>query len=297
MRRRWRSLAPWVGRAALLAAGLVLVAGAAYVVFNVEPGQMPSQPGEVQLVTERTDTWTPDRGDQEALRQRSLTTQDTGEGLLLQETLDAPAPPRGQRFQLALDDELEVADEPGARVSFPSTPLFNAPPERVYLAVPWEGQGPDETDPVGAIDTFRRMGTVEQHDVTLVRYHARHSSQFFVQGDTIWFRQSNRTALVEPVTGTIVDYHDEETLWTKPAQSDPLIGNLLNELTTKGKVWEATVQPTPASQAALLEQAIAARGEHLQGLLAKALPALGAGELLLWAAIANRPRRFFDGAG
>lgn len=290
----WRSMAPWLGRAALLAVGLVLVATAAYVVVHVDPGQLPTEADQPRSVTEHATTWTPDRGRQETLRQRTTVADASDDGLVHRESIDAPASPRGHRFQLPLDDRLEVDHEPGARVTFPPTPLFDAPPETVHLAVPWADEGPD---PVGALDTFRRMDTVEQDGVTLVRYHARHSAQFFVHEETVWFRQTNRTALVEPVTGAVVDYRDHETLWTKPMRSNPLIGNLLNDLTTREKVWEATVEPTEAAQAQLFEQAMTARSEHLRSLATTALAALAAGEMLLWAALAGRPRRFFDGAG
>lgn len=269
------------------------MAGSAYIVFHVHPTDTQAQTGQRASVTEQARTWAPQAGWEEHLRQRSVTLDDDGETLTLREHIETAASPRGDRFELPVDGTLHVAGEPGVRATFPTTPIFEAPPAVVYLGVPWET---DQGAVVGAIDTFHRMGVTEQDGLELVRYHAREASQFFVHDGTIWYRETNRTALVEPVTGLVVDYHAQETLWTEPHHTGFLTAPLLQQLESKEKVWEAIVEPTPAGEQALLEQAKARRAEHLEDLFTKALPVLGLGEVLLWAAIARRPHRAFPGS-
>lgn len=275
-------------RAVLLVLGLALVAGAAYLVFHVLPAGMQVTEGPATTVSERVSYWTPEEGRQEAIRSRSARIVEVSDGLALKERLGAAHSPRGRSFQLAINASGLVEGEPGVRVRFPTTPLFGEAPRKVHLGVPWTT---DDGTAIGAIDTFHREGTVEEDGIRLVRYKAREPSQFFVTDGTIWYRAAQRTVLVEPVTGDVVDYRTHEVLWREP-EPQPFVPHRVHELTTeKRKVWEATVEPTEASAQALLQQAAAARAEHLEDLLVVGLPVLGAGEVLLWGALAARPRR------
>lgn len=274
----------------LFTIGVALIAGSAYVVFGVLSSGVGAQAGESQAVTEEIRYWTPDDGWSEGLRERTSRFVEADEHLTLDENLGSTHSPRGASFRLAVDQWLRVQGEPGVTAGFPPTPLFDSPPDTVYVAVPWAQSGRAK---VGAFDAFHRTGVTEQEGLDLVRYHARHSSQFFVHEEKIWYRASVRTALVEPATGTVVEYSDHETLWTEPL---PLLGTAhrVHELTTaRERVWEAQVDTTPATEQKLLEKAKGERTEQLKDLLSYGLPGLAAGELMLWAAIARRPVRAF----
>lgn len=279
-------------RLILFTVGVLLVAGSAYVVFGVLPAGVGAQAGESRAVTEEVRYWTPDDGWNEELRERTSRLVDVDEQLTLDENVDSAASPRGASFRLPVDQRLRVQGEPGVTAGFPPTPFFESPPETVHVAVPWAQSGRAK---VGAFDTFYRTDVTERDGLELVRYQARHSSQFFVHEEKIWYRASVRTALVEPASGTVVEYSDHETLWTEPL---PLLGTAhkVHELTTeRERVWEAQVDSTPATEQKLLEEAKAERAEQLKDLLSYGLPGLAAGELMLWAAIARRPVRAFPG--
>lgn len=272
-----------------LVLGVGLVFAAAYLGLYLVPFSNGVEPGASTSVTERAETWTPEDGWREDLREATARIEVEDDGLVFEERLSSPAPPRGNVFELPVEEDLRLAHEPGARASFPPMPVFQEPRDTVYVAVPWSD---GDQARVGAYDRFEHIETVERDGVTLLEYHARHGSQQFLHDGTIWTRASERTALVEPVTGTVVDYEDHETLWAEPHEDDdPVLGSIKQQLAEREKVWEATIEPTDASSSALLDQAEAARDDHVQRIVAAAAAPLIAGQALLAAGLTGRPRR------
>lgn len=278
-----------VVRVLVFSLGALLVLGSAYAVFRIAPEDLGPKPGAHASVTETVDYWTPKQGDQEALRPVSATVRDSGANLTWVQKLQGPHSPRGGQFALELAEGYELAEDPGADVTFPPTPLWEKPPEIVYLGVPWQTEDGVQ---LGAFDDFYRLHEVRRDGVTLVKYEAREPNQFFISGDTIWFRSIHRVAFVEPVSGTVVDYRDHETLWRASRDRPTLLQELEPPSQSREKVWEATVEPTPASSQQLLRQAEQHRAEHLEDLLVAGMPLLAAGEVLMWGALVGRPRRW-----
>ncbi len=261
-------------------------------VFYVLPeGFSPGVEGGSVTVEETAETWTPEEGWREDVRRTSVSVVEDGEGFLLTERVSNAASPRGTVFEVPVLDDLRLVEEPRARLGFPAVGFFQGPVETVHLAVPWENEG---ADTVHLFDRFDRVGVVERGGVSLVEYHARHGNQALLHDGEIWFRQADRTVWVEPVTGVVVDYEESEALWSEPYRGgNPLLGSLLQGLEGKEKQWEATVAPTPAASAALLEEAKEKRADHALELGAWALPVLVVGQVLMFAGLVGRPRPVF----
>jgi hypothetical protein len=278
-------------RGGLLAVGVGLVAAAAVLGFHVIPSDAGPDPGASTEVTEHAETWTPAEGWRTGTRTVTTSLVEGDEGLAVRERVQGPASPRGASFTLpVLDDDLRLAADPGGRAGFPAVPFAQSVPDTVHVAVPWADDDGEAT--VGAYDRFERMGTVERDGLTLVEYHARHATQQFLHEGTIWTRQSERTAIVDVVTGTVVDYEHHETLWAEPQEDDdPLLGGLQQELAEREKVWEAHLEPTDEAVGTLLERAEASRRDTVEDVLMAAGPALVAGQAMLGAALTGRPRR------
>lgn len=282
-----------IPRGIALLLGLGLLAAGAFAVVQVVRGNLDPQPGAQATVTERVDYWTPHEGDQQVLRPRRTQVRDTAEGLEVLHRLDGAHSPRGDRFPLEVTDRYRLEAEPGGFARFPPTALWEEPPETVHLAVPW---ATDDGVRLGPFDTFQRLHEVERAGVTLVEYQAREPNQFLVDGDTVWFRNADRTAFVEPVSGTVVDYRSHETIWRAPLDRPDLLHDLEPPRENREKVWEATARPTDAATVARAEQARDRRSDHWSDVLLAGLPLLGAGEALLWAGLAGRPRRLMGGS-
>lgn len=280
-------------RAALVLVGAAAILVAAWAVFDAIPASAGPGPGTEATVTESVERWTPQDGFERTERTSTHRIEAEDGATVFRERISSEASPRGDAFELEVEDGLRLAHEPGARAGFPATPFMGTPPETVYVAVPWED---DEVARVGAYDRFERAGTVERGGIELVEYTARHGRQAFLHGDTIWYRQSSQTALVEPVTGTVVDYRDHESLWRESFEDGgPLLGSLQQDLAQPEKAWEATVEPTEASSDELLEQAKAERAEVARKMAGTALAGLVVGDACLLAALMARPRRLFGG--
>lgn len=276
-----------------MCAGALVVALSAYAAFHLVPASLGPDAGASQAVTERVDYWTPEEGEEQFLRPRTDRVRETGDGLQLVRRLEGPHSPRGGQFEVDLGERWRLAEEPAAHASFPPTPLWEKPPKTVYVGVPWE-----TTDgvKVATFDDFHRMKEVQRGDTSLVKYVADEPNQFLVDDDVVLFRSAQRAAFVEPISGTVVDYRTQETLWRAPLEGPPILGELNSARERKEKVWEATIEPTPSGQQQLLEQAKASRGDQLEKLLALGVPGLLAGELFLWAGIVGRPRRWLGPA-
>ncbi len=282
-------------RGALLLTGLLLLAAAAAIAVDRTSAPIQAEPGSSTTTQEEIAYWTPEQGWREQVRERTERIVERQDGLALQGTLSGAFSPRGGAFTLPVDEGLEVTGEPGVRAGFPSTPLFGEIRDVVHLGVPWDNE---HGLAVGAIDAFHRMGTEQRGGVTLIEYDARHVGQFLVTDGTIWYRATARTALVEPLTGMVVDYRDHETLWSEPVHGPlgetglPLLGDLDERFTHRERVWASDVRPTPEASQALLERAIDARHDHLWDLALPILPALVAGELAIGMALVGRPERW-----
>lgn len=279
----------WILRGLVFLVGVALVAVAAFAVFEVTPEDLNPEPGEQARVTETVDYWTPRSGDQQALRPRTATIEPQGDGFAFVEQIQGVHSPRGDRFALALSDRLELAEEPGAVAAFPPTPLWSEPPEIVYLAVPWET--PEGVE-VGAFDDFHRLREVPREGMTLVEYKAREPNQFFLTDGTVWFRSIDRTALVDPVSGTVVDYREHEILWKADAERPALLNRIDPPRTNREKVWEATVEPTPSSVQALAAQAEEQRDAMLEQALVSGGVPLAFAWVAMGAGLAGWPRRW-----
>ncbi|PSG96199.1 hypothetical protein BRD56_11765 [Thermoplasmatales archaeon SW_10_69_26] len=292
MARGWLPAASTLAvRGLLVLAGALVVATGAYAVFHLAPASLDPEPGQTQAVTERVAYWTPEDGHQQILRPRTDHVRQDADGLELVRRLQGTHSPRGGQFQVDLGDRWRLAEEPAAYAAFPPTPVWEEPPETVHVGVPWQTE---DGKRIGGFDDFQRLHETERDGLALVKYEAREPSQFLVDGDQVWFRTAVRTALVEPVTGTVVDYHDEETLWTAPLEGPDIVHEIQPPRENREKVWEATVEPTPASQQQRVEQAEQTREDHLEHVLALAVPALLAGELLMGAGITGRPKRWLS---
>lgn len=280
-------------RGALVLLGAAVIVTAAWIVLDAIPSSAGPGPGTEATVEESVQRWTPEDGWEQTERTSTQRIEGEADAAVFRERISSEASPRGDDFALEVEDGLRLAREPGARAAFPATPFLGTPPETVYVAVPWEDGGDAS---VGAYDRFERTGTVEQDGVELVEYSARHGRQAFLHEDTIWYRQSSQTALVEPVTGTVVDYRDHESLWREPYEGDdPLLGSIKQDLAGPEKTWEATVEPTEAASSALLDEAKAQRAEVATEMAATASAGLVLGDALLLAALTARPRRLFGG--
>lgn len=280
-------------RGLLVLVGALIVAASAYAVFALVPASLGPEAGERQAVTERVDYWTPEEGHESVLRPRTDSVRQTGDGLELLRQLGGPHSPRGDEFRVGLEEGWRLAQEPAAHASFPATPPWEKPPETVYVGVPWQTQQGVE---VALFDDFHRLHEVEQDGLTLVKYHAREPNQFLRDGDTVWFRAAERTALVEPISGAVVDYHEEETIWRASVAGPALLYELRPPRDDREKVWGASIEPTPSGQARLVEQAEAARADQLADMLGYGLPALLVAEGLMAAGIVGRPKRWLQPA-
>jgi hypothetical protein len=252
------------------------------------PGALPPEAGTSQAVTEKVDYWTPEEGDEQVLRPRNDHVRRTGDGLELVRRLEGPHSPRGGAFSVELGERWTLAEEPAAYATFPPTPMWEEPPATVHVGVPWEKEGKT----IGGFDDFHRLEEVRRHGLDLVKYKAREPNQFLVDGDVVWYRSAERVAFVEPVSGTVVDYRDEETLWRAPLQETELLNDVQPPRENREKVWEAVVEPTPAGTQQLAQAAERSRGDHLGQLAVYGLPALLAGQGLLWVGLTGRPKRW-----
>ncbi len=261
------------------------------IVFHVVPSELSPKAHRGEPVSEQARTWTPEQGWSEQIRRSSAEVVEEGEDLVFEKRVSNAHSPRGAVFEVPVEEDLRLVEEPGARMAFPAVGFFEEPAETVFLAVPWSGQGEDT---VRVFDRFEWVAVDEREGLTLVEYHARHGSQALLHGDHIWFRQAERSVLVEPVTGSIVDYEEAEALWSEPYEAgDPRFGFLLQGLQEREKVWEASVSPSPAAQQALVEEAKQARNDHALELAWTGGPVFVAGQALLFAGLAGWPRRAF----
>lgn len=283
------------GPSRLLLRGLLVLAGAFFVVASTyaglrfAPAGLHPEAGDSQAVTESVSYWTPSEGEREALRPRSEQVRQTGDGLELFRRLAGPHSPRGDEFTVELGERWTLAEEPAAYASFPPTPLWETPPETVHVGVPWQTA---EGKTIGGFDAFHRLHEVERAGLELVKYKAREPAQFLVDGDVVWFRSAERVAFVEPVSGTVVDYRDEETLWKAPLDRPEVLHDIQPPRSNREKVWEAVAEPTPTGQQQLAQAAERARADHVEQLAVYGLPLLLAGQGLLWAGLAGHPERW-----
>jgi hypothetical protein len=278
-----------LARGLLVAAGALILVASAYAVFALLPASFGPEPGTQQAHEERVDYWTPEEGYQTFLRPRTDQIQRSADGLELVRRLDGPHSPRGDEFRVGLEEGWRLAEAPAAHAAFPATSLWQQPAETVYVGVPWETQAGDR---VVLFDDFQRLHEVQRHGLTLVKYHASEPNQFLVDGDQVWFRAAERTAFVEPISGTVVDYEDEETIWRASLEGPALLHEVQPPREQREKVWEATIEPTPGAQAQRAEQAETARAQQLEHLLAIGLPGLVVGEVLIGAGLLGRPKRW-----
>lgn len=291
---------PVAGRGGLLVRGFalilgaVLVAGSALAIAHEAVDRLNPEPGDQQQVTERVSYWTDDAGAGQTLRPRTTSVQDSGGRLQLIDRVEGVHSPRGDRFPLQLEERFGLADKEGGFAAFPPTPRWQEPPEMVHLGVPWRTADGVQ---VPLFDSFHRLHEVERDGLTLVKYKANEPNQFFVESDTVWFRNVERTVLVEPVTGTVVDYRAHETIWEAPRESSGPLGLFGTARENREKVWEATVEPTPASQQALAERAEHQLSAQLEAFAWTGGPLLAVGELAMAAAMLGRPRRLMPGSG
>lgn len=274
---------PPVLRAGQILLGALLIAGAGALAFAVVPQSLGPQAGQEHAVTEAIRYWTPEDGWQEATRTDHVQVTEAGQALRFEQTVDGPHSPRGDSFAFTIQEDYELADEQGLRASFPPTPYLRDPPSRVYLAVPWELE---DGAFAGAHDNLTLVETTERQGTELLVYEAYHGRQFFHPEDGLtWYRAVERTVLVEPLTGTIVDHDTHEVLWkeTYPTvEGLPIPWAIQKPLLEREKVWEAHVSVTPESQADRLETAEDRRDGYHWQMIAAGLPTLLLGEVLIW---------------
>lgn len=289
------SVGSLVRRLLVFGLGLALVASAVILTFYVMPEAFSARTEESLTVRETASTWTPEAGWREEVRRTSVDMVESGEGFVVEERVSNAASPRGSVFEVPVFEDLRLVEEPRARMGFPAVGFFQAPMETVHLAVPWEAEG---SDTVHLYDRFDRVGVDERGGVSLVEYNARHGSQALLHDGEIWFRQVDRTVWVEPVTGMVVDYVEEEALWSEPYRGgDPLLGSVLQDLEGgKEKRWEATVAPTPAASSSLLESA---KEERMMLALESggwSVPVFVIGQALMFSGLVRWPRVAFPEA-
>jgi hypothetical protein len=282
-------LSALVARGLLVLTGAALLAASAYAVFALLPASLGPEPGSERAVTESVEYWTPEEGHETVLRPRTDAVHEGSGGLELVRTFAGPHSPRGGEFRVGLDQGWRLAEEPSAHAAFPATPPWEKPPETVYVGVPWQT---DRGLQLALFDDFRRLHEVEDHGLDLVKYKADEPSQFLVDDDVAWFRSVQRTALVEPISGTVVDYREEETIWRTSLEGPELLRDVRPPSDQREKVWEATIEPTPAGTQRLAEHAEEARADELRELAAYALPAVLASEALMAAGLVGWPKRW-----
>lgn len=273
-----------IARTLLFFAGVGAVLGAALFVLALAPTTVSAEDGLERAYKEEVRYWTPSDGWQVATRTRTFVLDDTPAGGELREAIEGPHGPRGDSFRLHTDADGVVVEEPGVRVAFPPSPPPFDPFSAVHLGVPWERSG---ASAVAAIDSFERVGTAERHGLRVTVYEARHVGQFYVTGETAWFRSTARVAFVEPLTGRVVDYEDHETLWRKHVPSERPLSLLPSLFEAPERVWDLHAEPTEETRAAMAEDAKRARTDYFARLAAGGLPLLLVGEgamagALLW---------------
>ena len=275
-------------RLVLLVLGAGLVLAGASVLFEVGPASPTAVRASTVTLAETIHYWTPDSGWQQAGRLYETRLYEGAHNLTREERIIGPHSPRGDLFTFEVDADLRVLSEPGVRADFSPHAGLADVPSTVYIGVPWATRGQSA---VGAIDRFELVGRESLDGTRALRYEARHGEQFFVSGETVWFRAAIRTAWVDPKSGLRLDYRDHEIIWSRPLTDVPLINLpavLAEQVTPREKVWEAIVTPTDASRESLQEQASAYRqGQTLRQAL-WGVPLVAVGEMMLWGALVNR---------
>jgi hypothetical protein len=123
----------------------------------------------------------------------------------------------------------------------------------------------------------------------VLRYEARHDDQFYVTPNgQVWFLAVERVAVVEPLTGTLVDYRVHETLWRQVDAAPEIPLPIDVDLSERERVWEAMITPTPATVDERLQAAEEGRQDHHVRMALYGLGPLLLGELAIFMGLTGR---------